>query len=108
MLDIRAYSKVYARVNKLRRWRGRGKNREPALNDLTTLKGTSVRRAEPDGIDPLIREAAADGRATHFCRAAFNPILDGERATVSELAKSTGASSHDVQLRVGRAWIIDE
>ena len=78
------------------------------MNDLTTLKGTSVRRAEPDGIDPLIREAAADGPATHFCRAAFNAILNGELATVSELAKSTGASSHDVELLVGRALIIDE
>ncbi|TME33552.1 MAG: hypothetical protein E6I75_15210 [Chloroflexi bacterium] len=59
-------------------------------------------------MDPLIREAAADGPATHFCRAAFNAILNGELATVSELAKSTEASSHDVELLVGRALIIDE
>jgi len=49
------------------------------LNDLTTIKGTSGRIAGPDGIDPLVREAAADGPAAHLCRAAFNAILNGEQ-----------------------------
>src|SRR5207244_10250392 len=35
-------------------------------------------------------------------------ILNGELPTVSELAKSTGASSPDVELLVGRALVIDE
>ena len=78
------------------------------MNDLTTVNGTRGRRAEPDGIDPLIREAADGGPATQLCRAAFNAILNGELPAVSELAKSTGAASPDVELLVGRALIIDE
>ncbi len=78
------------------------------MNDLTTIKGTSGRIAGPDGIDPLVREAAADGPAAHLCRAAFNAILNGEQPAVSELARTTGASSQDVELLVGRALIINE
>ena len=72
------------------------------------MKSTSGRSAEPVGLDPLIREAAADGPATQLCRAALNAILNGELLAVSELAKSTGASSQDVELLVGRALIIDD
>src|SRR5437016_4315688 len=72
------------------------------------MKGTSGRTAEPVGIDPLVREAAADGPATQLCRAAFNAILKGELPAVSELAKATGASSQEVELLVGRALIIDD
>jgi hypothetical protein len=72
------------------------------------VNGTGGHRAERDCTNPLIREAVADGPATHLCRAAFNAILNGELAVVSELAKSTGASSKYVELLVGRALIIDE
>ena len=81
---------------------------ERALKKLTTVKTTSGRRAQPDCIDPLIREVADDWPATHLCRAAFNAILNGELPAVFELAKSTGASSDDVELLIGRALIIDE
>jgi hypothetical protein len=81
---------------------------EPALNDLTPVNGTSGRTAGPDGVDPLIREAAAHGPATQLCRTAFNAILKGELPAVSELAKSTGVSSQEVELLIGRALIINE
>src|SRR5258708_7765119 len=66
------------------------------------------RGALPDGADPLIREAAAGAPATKLCRAAFNAILNGELAAVSELAGSTGASSQDVEQLVGRALVVDD
>src|SRR5258708_33215578 len=66
------------------------------------------RGALPDGADPLILEAAAGCPATKLCRAAFNAILNGELAAVSELAASTGASAHDVEQLVGRALIVDD
>ena len=81
---------------------------EPALDDLTTVKGTCGPTPGPDGIDPLVREAAANGPATQLCRAAFDAILNGEQPAVSELAKSTGVSSQGVELLVGRALTIDE
>ena len=81
---------------------------EPALNDLTTVNGTSGRTAGPDGIDPLVREAAADGPATQLCRAAFNAILNGEQPAISELARTTGVSPEAVELLLGRALIINE
>src|SRR5258707_140829 len=64
--------------------------------------------AWPDGADPLIREAAVGAPATELCRVAFNSILNGELAGVSELAASTGASSQDVEQLVGRALIVDD
>src|SRR5438270_7850319 len=66
------------------------RNMEPALNDLTSMNVTSGRNAGPDGIDPLIREAAAVGPATQLCRAAFNAVLNGEQPAISELARTTG------------------
>jgi len=65
------------------------------MHDPSSLKDTSPRTAQPDGIDPLIREAAADAPASALCRAAFKAIRNGELVAVSVLAKSTGASSQD-------------
>jgi hypothetical protein len=56
----------------------------------------------------VIPQAAADGPATQLSRAAFNAILNGEQPALSELATSTGVSSQEVELLVGRALIIDE
>jgi copper chaperone CopZ len=77
------------------------------MNDLASLKDTKRRTKRPHGVDPLIREAADDAAAA-LCRAAFNAILNGELAVVSELADSTGASPRDVERLVGRALIVEE
>jgi len=78
------------------------------MDDLITVKATSDRITQTDGVDPLIPEAAADAPATEVCRAAFNAILDGELPVLSELAKLASASSQDFEQLVGRALIIDE
>jgi hypothetical protein len=78
------------------------------MDDLTPVKDTSRRTKPPDGVDPLIREAADDAPAAALCLAAFNAILNGELAVVSKLAESTGASSQDVEQLVGRALFLDE
>ncbi len=78
------------------------------MNDLTTMKATSDRIRQTDGVDPLILEAAADAPASALCRAAFNAILNGELVAVCELAKSMGASPQDAEQLVGRALIVDE
>ncbi len=78
------------------------------MEDRTTVKAISDRIMQIGGADPLVPEAAAGASATALCRAAFNAILDGKLVAVSELAKSTGASSQDVEQLVGRALIVDE
>ena len=78
------------------------------MDDLTTVKAISDRIMQIGGADPLVPEAAAGASATELCRAAFNAILNGKLVAVSELAKSTGASSQDVEQLVGRALIVDE
>jgi len=78
------------------------------MDDLTSVKAISDRIMQIGGADPLVPEAAAGASATEFCRAAFNAILNGKLVAVSELAKSTGASSQDVEQLVGRALIVDE
>src|SRR6266567_4193257 len=78
------------------------------MDDLTTVKAISDRIMQIGGADPLVPEAAAGASATELCRDAFNAILNGKLVAVSELAKSTGASSQDVEQLVGRALIVDE
>src|SRR6266446_6239140 len=74
------------------------------MDDLTSVK--AIRQI--GGADPLVPEAAAGAPATELCRAAFNAILNGKLVAVSELAKSAGASSQDVEQLIGRALIVDE
>jgi|SRR5579859_1604804 len=78
------------------------------MNGLTTVQNVAGRTPPPDGADPLIREAAAGAPATKLCRAAFDAILNGEIAPVSELAASNGASAQEVEKLVGRALIVDD
>src|SRR5438874_12145388 len=78
------------------------------MDDLTTVKAISDRIMQIGGADPLVPEAAVGASATELCRAAFNAILNGKLMAVSELAKSTGTSSQDVEQLVGRALIVDE
>ena len=78
------------------------------MDDLTSAKAISDRIMQIGGADPLVPEAAAGASATELCRAAFNAILNGKLVAVSELAKSTGASSQDVEQLVGRALIVVE